>query len=157
MEYRKATTSDIEQFVEHRMKFVTSVRDVDDIENFETNTKRYLENHIDKDDLIIYLAVDDDKIISSCMACIYQMIPLPSSPNGTIAELLNVFTEEEYRRSGHAEKLISQLIEEVKQQGVTKMILEYISDGFLLYEKLGFEMLEKQMQLKIAGIKPPSS
>jgi ribosomal protein S18 acetylase RimI-like enzyme len=149
MEYRRANRSDLDLFLKNRIEFVTLIRKISNIEDFENKTQEYLKEHIEKDDLIIFIAVDKNTIVSSCMACIYQTVPKPSCPNGTSAELLNVYTLKEYRRNGHAEKLIRMLIQEVKNYGVEKMVLDYTDMGQPLYEKLGFMPLQNQMQLRL--------
>lgn len=149
MEYRKAKRQDINAFVDYRMEFVMLIRDIDNSEDFRCKTQDYLNEHIDSDDLVIYLAYDNNKIVSSCMACIFQTAPLPSCPEGKIAELLNVYTICGYRRKGIAEKLLSMLLLELKEKNVQKVILDYTMDGFHLYQKVGFTELDHQMQLKL--------
>jgi ABC-type polysaccharide/polyol phosphate transport system ATPase subunit len=102
MEYRRANRNDVDSFVENRIEFVTSIRDIRDIDDFRNRTRQYIQEHIEKDDLIIFIAIDKNKIVSSCMACIFQTAPLPNCPTGTSAELLNVYTLKEYRRNGNA-------------------------------------------------------
>lgn len=149
MEYRRAHRSDLDLFAAHRMDFVSSIRKISDIEGFRAKTKQYIEEHIDKDDLLIWIAVDEGKIAASCMACIYQTAPLPSCPNGKKAELLNVYTLAEYRKQGHAEKLLRMLIQALKERGVEKILLDSTDMGLPLYQKLGFVQLESQMELKL--------
>lgn len=146
MEYRRATRNEMDRFIENRIEFVTSIRKVENVEKFREVTKNYLEEHIDKDDLIIYIAVDNNEIIASCMACIYITAPLASCLSGKYAELLNVYTKKEYRRNGHAEKLINLLIAELKKYGVEKIKLDYTDLGYPLYEKLGFVQLDRDME-----------
>ncbi len=149
MEYRRANQNDVDIFVENRMKFVTSIREINDIDGFKNRTRQYIKEHIDSNDIVIFLALERGRIASSCMACIYHTVPKPSSPNGVSAELLNVYTLEEYRRQGHAEKLIGILIQELKKYGVEKLILDYTDLGLPLYQKLGFVAMQNQMQLKL--------
>ena len=149
MEYRRAASKDINAFVQNRIEFVTSIRKIKDIESFERNTKAYLVENIDSDKLIIFIAVDGDDIISSCMACIFETVPLPGCLNGKSAELLNVYTKEMHRHKGHSRKLLELIIEEMKKVGVEKIHLTYTEDGVGLYEKMGFSPLENQMQLKL--------
>ena len=149
MEYRRAISKDINAFVQNRIEFVTSIREITDVESFKRNTKEYITANIDSDKLIIYIAVDGDAIISSCMACIFETAPLPSCLNGKSAELLNVYTKEMYRHKGHSRKLLELIIKEIKENGVEKIFLESTKDGFGLYEKIGFSLLENQMQLKL--------
>lgn len=64
-----------------------------------------------------------------------------------MAELLNVYTKQEYRRKGLSEKLVTMLLHELKEKDVQKVILEYTDDGLFLYRKLGFTEINHQMQL----------
>ena len=149
MEYRRATAKDIEAFVQNRIEFVTSIREVADIESFEKNTKEYLKKNINSDELIIMIAVNNNDIIASCMACVFKTVPLPSCLSGKTAEILNVYTKAEHRKKGYAKKLLQLAIEEAKKIGVEKIILEYTDEGLNLYKTLGFLISEKQMQLKL--------
>lgn len=149
MEYRRAGKADIEQFIEHRVEFVTSIRNINDLEDFRETTEVYLKEHIEKDDLLIFLAIDCGKIVASCMACIFVTAPLPSCTSGKCAEVLNVYTVNEYRKRGCAKKLMILLLNETKRRGVQKLLLEYTDDGFHLYQKLGFQDSDRQMVLKL--------
>lgn len=149
MEYRRAKLEDIDLFVKNRIEFITSIKEISNIEDFKNQTKQYIKEHIEKDDLIIFIAIDKNRIISSCMASIFQTVPKPSCPKGINAELLNVYTIKEYRRNGYAEKLLNMLIQEIKNLGVEKIILDYTDMGLPLYQKLGFTILQNQMQLKL--------
>lgn len=149
MEFRKATKNDIDFFTQNRIDFITSIRKIDNLETFEHNTRTYLEQNIETNNLFIYLALENQRIISSCMACVTRTAPRPSSLNGISAELLNVYTLESYRRNGYAEKLLNMLFSELKDNQVEKILLDYTDMGLPLYQKLGFVSLEKQMQLKL--------
>ena len=149
MDYRMADQNDIELFVKNRIQFITSIRNVDDIADFENKTRQYLYAHIDKDDLIIFLAMENGDIAASCMACLYETVPLPNCLSGKMAEVLNVYTQAEYRRKGHAKTLLNLLIQEAKKRGIEIILLNYTDDGFSLYSQLGFTLLEHQMLLKL--------
>ena len=149
MEFRRANRADMDMFLDNRIEFVKSIRVIPDIEAFRQRTRQYLEEHIDKDDLIIFIATEENRIISSCLACIHQTVPLASCPSGKLAELLNVYTIEEYRNKGYAEKLIRMLFEETKKRGVEKIILDYTDMGYPLYKKLGFTELDRHMELSL--------
>jgi hypothetical protein len=98
MEIRLATYDDIEMLVDNRMEFVTSIRNIANEAEFRKETKKYLENHIEDGSMFFYICVEEGKIISSCLLCINQTIPTPSSLNGKSGLLLNVYTIEGYRR-----------------------------------------------------------
>lgn len=149
MEYRKLESSDIYAFVENRIEFVTLIRNIKNVDLFREKTMQYIKKHMNSDNLIIYIAVEDKKIVSSCMLCIVEMIPLPSSYNGKVGELLNVYTKKQYRRQGISEKLIKLLIDEAKLKGVSKIVLDYTDEGYPLYKSLGFNELDRQMEYRL--------
>lgn len=148
MEYRQGTRKDLKLFLDNRMEFSAAVKEIPNLEAFRESTADYLEEHIGKDDLLIYLALDNGRIVSSCMACIITTAPLPSRLSGKSAELLNVYTIEEYRRQGHAAVLLNMLFKELKRRGVPKVVLEYTDAGLPFYQALGFKDLERQMFLR---------
>ena len=86
MEYKKLELDDMDAFVENRMEFVTSIRNIENISLFRAKTKQYIKKHINSDRLIVYIAMDDKKIISSCMLSIFETIPLPSNYNGKVGD-----------------------------------------------------------------------
>ena len=149
MEYRKLEASDVNDFVENRVEFATLIRNIENVDLFKEKTREYIEEHIDKDDLIIYIAVDNKKIVSSCMLCIFNTAPLPSTLNGKIGELLNVYTKNEYRRQGHSKRLIKLLMDEAKKRNVSKIILNYTDDGYPLYKSLGFKKVNDEMEYRL--------
>lgn len=148
MEYRQGNRNDLELFLKNRMEFASALKELPDTAGFRRSTENYLKEHIDRDDLLIFLALDNGKIISSCMACVITTAPLPSRLSGKSAEVLNVYTLKEYRRQGHAAKLLNMLLEELKRRGIPKVVLEYTDDGFPLYQTLGFKDLDRQMVLR---------
>lgn len=149
MEFRRATKADVEAFVDVRIEFVTQIRTIADVDDFRARTLEYMTDHIETDDLLVYLAVEDGEIVSSCMASLYRTPPVPSCRTGRTAELLNVYTKQEFRRRGIAEQLIRMLFTQLQACGVEKVLLDYTEDGLPLYQKLGFSLLPHQMELKL--------
>lgn len=149
MEYKKLESSYMDAFVENRMEFVISIRNIENVDLFREKTLEYIKNHINDDNLIIYVAIDKGEIISSCMLCIFKTAPIPSSLDGKVGELLNVYTKKEYRRQGHSSKLIKLLIEDAKEKGISKIILEYTKEGYSLYKSLGFKDTYRHMEYKL--------
>lgn len=149
MEIRKVKAQDINNLVNNRMEFEDKIKANVDKKIFKEATKLYLEKHIDDGSIISYIAVDGGRIVSSCILCIYETIPLPSCISGKIGLLLNVYTLKEYRRKGIAYKLLSELFKEAKKLGVSKIELDYTDEGYPLYKKLGFESCDSKMKLNI--------
>lgn len=149
MEYRKLRENEITAFVENRIEFVKIIQNLEEPEVFRRKTTDYIKKNINKDNLLIYIAVKDREIISSCMMCIYETIPVPSNLNGKFGELLNVYTKKEYRRQGHAAKLIKLLIDEARKKGIGKINLSYTAGGYPLYKLLGFKKIDNQMEYRL--------
>ena len=61
--------------------------------------------------------------------------------------LFNVNTRPAFRRKGLAEAVVRQLLQEAKAAGAGIITLDYTKQGKPLYEKLGFEHAEHDMQL----------
>lgn len=149
MEIRKATKADIDLLVENRMEFVKSIRDIANEDEFKIETKKYLDCHLEDDSMLCYIGVDEGKIVSSCILCIYQTLPTPSSLSGKNGLLLNVYTVIDYRRRGFAKKLLTQLIQDAKSSKLSRIHLDYTEDGYPLYCSLGFVKKEHEMSLNL--------
>ncbi len=149
MNIRKVKLSDIEMLLDNRLEFVCSIRNIANKEEFRIQTREYLKKHIEDDSLLSFIAVDDGKIVASCILCIYETLPVPSCLNGRTGLLLNVYTLKEYRHKGLAYDLLTQLIDEAKSLKVGKIQLDYTDDGYHLYKKLGFVELDREMVLKL--------
>ena len=132
----------------NRLEFVYSFRKIDDKEEFKRLTREYFQKHLEDHTILSFIALDNGKIVSSCILCIFQTLPTPGCLSGKAGLLLNVYTLEEYRRKGLAYNLLSRLIEEAKGFGLGKIHLDYTDDGYHLYKKLGFEELHREMVLK---------
>ena len=147
--FRRANLEDEDLLVNLRLEFMRYIKTIDSSEVFRSNTKEYFVNHLNTDDLIAYLAFENECAVSVCIMCIYNRIPLRSNLSGKHGLLLNVYTVESHRRKGLSYELISRIINDAKNIGVDKIFLEYSDKGYPLYKKLGFKELEKQMVLSL--------
>lgn len=149
MEIRKVKLSDVDILIDNRLEFVSSIRNVENIDEFRIHTREYFQKHLEDDSLIAFIAINDGKIASSGILCIYETLPVPSCLNGKTGLLLNVYTLKEYRHRGLAYGLLTKLIEEAKKLKVGKIQLDYTDDGYPLYKKIGFKKLDREMVLKL--------
>jgi ribosomal protein S18 acetylase RimI-like enzyme len=146
---RRATKEDIDKLIENRIKFVTDIVATPSDESFFDNTYEFFKNHINKDDLIVWLAVDDDKIIATVILCIYRVLPTVANATGKTGYILNVWTDEKYRRQGLATKLLINTMEDAKKAGVNRIHLKATEQGKFVYEKLGFFVEPNEMAIKL--------
>lgn len=149
MEIIKVKLSNIDMLVDNRLEFVCSIRNIANRDDFRMHTREYFQKHLEDDSLIAFTAMDNGKIVASCILCIYETLPVPSCLNGKTGLLLNVYTLKAYRHKGLAYSLLIKLIEEAKRLGVGKIQLDYTDDGYPLYKKMGFEKLDREMVLKL--------
>ena len=59
--------------------------------------------------------------------------------SGLCGEVLNVYTEPEYRGQGLCTTLIKELITSAKELGLARIDLSATDQGFPIYQKCGFE------------------
>ena len=97
MHIRPATRSDINNILENRIQFVSDLGELHSNKQFEENTLSYLENHIDDENLIIWLAIENAEIISIAILSIYEVLPTVANLSGKTGYLLNVWTDDKYR------------------------------------------------------------
>lgn len=72
-----------------------------------------------------------------------QLAPRPDSHGQRLASgpegyVLNVFTEQQWRRRGVAHRLMRELMQWAEARGIERLSLHASSEGRALYEKLGF-------------------
>jgi|AGTN01.1.fsa_nt_gi Acetyltransferase (GNAT) family. len=149
MEIKKAGIEDIELLAENRLEFISLIRTVDDRDELYKQTMAYLQRHINDGTMLSYVAIDEGKIASSCILCLYEAMPTRSCLSGIYGLLLNVYTIKDYRNKGLSYNLLTRIIKDARQIGVGKIQLTYTDDGYPLYKKLGFEKNDREMSLKL--------
>ncbi len=140
MNIRKATIEDIDILIKLRIDLLLALCGSlasDEEIAIRSQLSTYFFKHINHDFLAI-LAEIDNNVVSMAFLVISEMPASPEFITGKRGTLLNVFTYPEYRRMGFATKVISLIIEDAKQYGVSMIDLDATQDGKLLYEKLGF-------------------
>jgi Acetyltransferases len=144
--YRMADRNDINELVSNRMEFIEALKGIRPPKIFEDWTYDYLNKHMEDDDFQAWIAESNMKIISSCMLCITQQLPLPICRNGKIGYIYNVFTLKEYRNQGIATKLIKKVQDYAIENEILSLCLSASPDGFPIYQKSGFLLQEHEMR-----------
>lgn len=157
MTIRLATTEDLQQLCEHRFSFIKSLKKLDVsestpqhilsfFEQFKSDTYHYLEKHLCDGTLQAFIAIENEQIVSSCLLCIYDLLPTPKNPSGKEGCLLNVYTLPAYRKQGFATALLTQALDYAKCNHIGLIHLSATDEGLPLYQKLGFILQEKELQ-----------
>ena len=149
IEYRKATTNDINDLAKIRCIFLAEQHDnypKAESEMLETANKAYFEANLADDSFIAWVAVAGDKIVGTSGLSFYHVPPNNSSPDGRVAYIMNMYTFPEYRKQGIAATLFNRIVEEAKIRGYKKIVLNATDMGKSLYEKYGFTHIKGDME-----------
>lgn len=106
-----------------------------ELEESKTVWKRICENKTIK----YFVAVDGDKVVSTCWTCI---IPNMTHHGRTICFIENVVTHNDYRKMGLAKKVIQMATDDAKANGCYMACLlsnAKRTEAHKFYEKIGFK------------------
>ena len=152
VEIRRATLADLELLMEWRMMVFREVFSVplsDPMPELEQKNRRYYQTALQTGGHIASFAYVDNEIVGCGGVCLYQEMPSPDNPSGGCAYLMNIYTRPEFRRQGAGREMVSWLIQQVKQKGITKIYLETSASGRPLYQKMGFTDMRGYMRFWI--------
>lgn len=151
MEYRIANKEDIDLLMSIRLEMLRKVNALSDnyvfLDEFIANSMRYfLEGN-----QTTSIALEKGKVVACASMSYIELMPTFSHPTGNRAHLMNVYTNDDYRRQGVAHKLVQILIDEAKEKGVTEISLDATDLGRPLYESLGFCASDECMVMNLVG------
>ena len=139
MEYRYATTDDMNLMIRSRMDTLRDVNGLEADYQFSEEVLEASREYFREGDQSTVLAIDNDRAVGCATMCSIDLMPTFDHPSGRRAHLMNVWTNRDYRRQGIAEKLVTMLIEEARARGVSEISLDATEAGRPLYRKMGFK------------------
>jgi predicted GNAT family acetyltransferase len=147
MEIRKAELKDLDALFDNRMEFIRNMHHEEVVisDEFKKNTYEFMKQHMADASLAVWVATDNQRIVSCAMVSYYQTLPVMPNPSGNTGYILNVYTHPDYRLRGLATELLKRLIQDSKEKNVGKLHLNATDMGKPVYEKLGFEQLTRDM------------
>ena len=150
MIFEKATIKDINGLTDLRLAYLQEdLGVITNKELIQESLPGYYEKHLNKD-LMVYVARDDEDIVSCAFLLIVEKPMSPSFITGKTGTVLNVYTKPEYRNKGYAKKLMTMMLEDATAQDVSVIELKSTEDGYLLYKSVGFEdVVAKYHNMKI--------
>lgn len=146
--YSKATEDDIELLMQSRLEMLKVVNDLPEDYTFTDELITYSREYFKNAKQTTILAIDE-KVVGCATMCYIEMIPTFLHPTGKRAHLMNVYTNSQYRRQGIAFQMLSMLINEAKEKGVTEISLDATELGRELYKKQGFVESNECMVLNV--------
>ena len=142
--FAEATKADIDELVKLRIAYMEAdFGKVSDYEKecMEKQIPEYLNRKLG-DELIAFVAKDNDRIVSVAYLHIIEMPANSILLNGLYGEVLSVYTVAEYRGKGLCTKLIQNLLDYGKKRGLGRVDLSATKEGYPIYSKLGFTTRE---------------
>jgi len=102
----------------------------------KNNAKEILKKIKQNPNHVIYVAIDDKKIIGSTTLLIEQKF---IHDGGLVGHIEDVVVRKDYERKGIGIKLVTSMLERAKEKNCYKTILDCKDDVKQFYEKIGFK------------------
>ena len=138
--FDEASKDDIKELV--RLRIAYMIDDFGEVSDHERECmEKQLPDYFNRklgNELIAFIAKDDNQIVSVAYLHIIEMPANSILLNGLYGEVLNVYTEPEYRGKGLCTQLIKNLIEYGKKRGLGRVDLSATKEGYPIYKKVGF-------------------
>ena len=147
VDIRIATKDDIESLMSIRLEMLKVVNNLPEDYEYSDELKNESRDYFLNGDQMTVLACDGDEAIGCASMSFIRIMPTFNHPTGKRAHLMNVYTREEYRRQGIAQKMVELLIEKTWEKGATEISLDATTLGRHLYERIGFTDSEECMVL----------
>ena len=140
MVVEQATLADLDELVQLRLAYLAedfgNLTD-EQVMQVRTELPAYFQHHL-QNDLLAFVARDEDMIVSTAWLLLVPKPPSPRFPRGRTGVLFNVYTDSAHRRRGLARRVMGALIEEAYRRQLDVLELHATEDGYPLYRVLGF-------------------
>ncbi len=110
---------------------------------------KYFQKRVTSDSAIVLVAEVEGNVVGYILAFINSYTFRKVNP---IAEVENMFIDEEYRRSGIGSKLMAELKKIAKERGVRRLKVEAVAQNakaINFYRSCGFETFETILEMKL--------
>ncbi|MBL4953713.1 GNAT family N-acetyltransferase [Neobacillus sp. OS1-32] len=148
LNYRKATINDIDVMVDLRKKQLID-EGIEPNIDIDTDLHSFFINKLNDQSLHQWLVEDQEEVIACGAVIFYQFPPSYSNKSGKKAYITNMYTKKSYRGQGIATSLLSKLVEEAKNAGITKIWLGASKMGRPVYKKFGFKETDEWLELDV--------
>lgn len=146
--FEKAGTERVGEFIRLRIELLCGIYDKPETE-FEGEFTRLSEEFFRHGNQATVLAFDGERAVGCATICYFTVMPTYDHPLGKRAHIMNVYTNADYRRRGIARKMVTMLLDEAREHGVSYISLDATENGRPLYTSLGFAANEENMGLNL--------
>lgn len=138
MQYRLATSADIELLVSERLKFIEVDECNDNYSLIRDNCYTYFTDSFANNSCDVILAEDDGKCIGTGIIFYYNSVPSAFNITGKNAYVTSMFVEPNYRSRGVGTAILNKLIEMAESKKYEIIMLNASELGKPMYKKVGF-------------------
>lgn len=149
MNIRLAEAKDINQLIEMRwdntIEFDESKKDAS-YEEFERECQKFLENALNSNQWFIWVAEDNERIISHIYIELVHKVPRPGRVTHPFAYMTNVYTIPEYRNGGLGSKVLTTINNWIKENKYEFVIVWPSDEATNYYKKNGYVHCTEPME-----------
>ncbi|OIK12995.1 GNAT family N-acetyltransferase [Bacillus sp. MUM 116] len=146
LKYRKANLDDLYKLIDLRKKQLVD-EGIEPNIDIDTELNDFFINKLSDGSLIQWLVEDNEEIIAGGAVIFYEFPPTYTNKSGKKAYITNMYTKENYRGQGIATNLLTKLVDETKNAGITKIWLGASKLGRPVYKKFGFKETDEWLEL----------
>ena len=150
---RRASTDDINTLVGHRRAMFRDMGYHDEraLDAMAAKCKPWLLTRMNRGEYLAWLGMAPDQSIVAGTGLWLMDWPPHMIGRGPRGNILNVYTEVEFRRRGLAGELVNAATQWCRTNGVDVVVLHASSDGRRLYESMGF-VESNEMRMKLSAV-----
>lgn len=138
MEYRLATTDDMELLIDLRKRLLVEEGQTVS-SNIDEQLRNFFEKQLNADQFVQWIIEEEKSAIATGGIQFISFPPSYFNPTGIRGYILNMYTTPESRGRGLAKQLVERLLAEAKGRSVQHIFLISSPMGKPLYKKLGFK------------------
>lgn len=146
--YEKAAPKHIGDFIRLRVELLCGIYDKPE-SAFEGEFTRLSEEFFRSGDQTTVLAFDGERAVGCATICYITLMPTFDHPTGKRAHIMNVYVTGAYRRQAVARHMVTALLDEARESGVTYVSLDATESGRPLYKSLGFDENKENMGINL--------
>ena len=147
---RQANLQDLEALVQLRLALLHEAGDLKsntDTTDLAEATRQYLTQKMPKGEFLAWVAEVNNQIVGTSGLVFFERPPYNDNLSGLEAYLMNMYTIPAWRGKGIATALLQEIIYFVGKTEARRIWLHTTKDAKHLYEKVGFVLTAKEMEL----------
>lgn len=138
MEYRLATTDDMELLIDFRKRLLVEEGQTVS-SNIDEQLRNFFEKQLNSDQFVQWIIEEEKSAIATGGIQFISFPPSYSNPTGIRGYILNMYTAPESRGRGLAKQLVERLLADATERNVHHIFLISSPMGKPLYKKIGFK------------------